>query len=69
MDDIQKINQIEKKIKDLEQDRTLIEFKEHLTMDDWNEIQEINMQIQELEEEKDKILKEEEEIWECPYWS
>lgn len=56
MDNIQKINHIEKRIKDLEQDRTLIEFKERLTMEDWNEIHEINMQIRKLEEEKDKIL-------------
>lgn len=55
MDDIQKINQIEKKIKDLEQEKTLIEFKEHLDLNDWHEINAINMEINKLKEELNKI--------------
>lgn len=55
MDDTLKIIQIEKKIEDLEQEKTLIEFKEHLDLNDWHEINAISMEIIELKEELNKI--------------
>lgn len=55
MDDTLKLIQIEKKIENLEQERTLIEFKERLTMEDWDEINAINMEISKLKEELNKI--------------